>query len=89
MKYTNALVRTHVIFPKNLLEELDKIVGKHGRSKFITDAARSKLNSHLLAKSAEKAAGILKNIEIPGWETNKTSYEWVRKLRKENDKRLK
>lgn len=38
-----------------------------------------------LLKSAKAAAGILKDANIPGWETAESTSKWVRQLRKEAD----
>lgn len=36
-------VKTHVVFPANLLKAIDKTVGGRKRSKFIVEAAKEKL----------------------------------------------
>ena len=37
-------VRVHVMLPKTLIEQVDQLVGPRGRSKFITEAVRAKLD---------------------------------------------
>jgi metal-responsive CopG/Arc/MetJ family transcriptional regulator len=37
------VVRTHVIAPKELIDEVDKLVGHRRRSEFIVEAAAEKL----------------------------------------------
>ncbi len=47
-----------------------------------------KLRRIKLLRAAEKFAGSLKDVDIPGWETPEAASEWVRKSREEDDKRL-
>jgi metal-responsive CopG/Arc/MetJ family transcriptional regulator len=38
-----STVRTHVIIPVELLETIDRLVGRRGRSTFLAEAAAEKL----------------------------------------------
>ena len=74
-------MRTHVILRDDLVEEVDKRVGKRRRSEFINAAVEERLNRLRLIETAETVAGSLKDAEIPGWETAESTLEWVRKMR--------
>ncbi len=42
-----------------------------------------------LMEAAERVAGSLANEDIPGWDTPDEILDWVRRLRRESDERLK
>ena len=85
---TKEAVRTHVVLPRELVEELDELVGPRHRSDFIAEATKEKLAHLKLVRAAEKFAGSLADVDIPGWETSESAAEWVRELRRGADKRL-
>jgi metal-responsive CopG/Arc/MetJ family transcriptional regulator len=74
-------VRTHVIMPRELVETIDKLVGRRSRSKFVTEAAEREIRRIKLIRAAEKAGGSLANVDIPGWETSESASAWVRASR--------
>jgi hypothetical protein len=81
------LMRAHVIVPEELLSEVDDLVGPRRKSEFFVDAARERVAREKLLKAARKLGGSLAHADIPGWETNESSSEWVRSIRQENDDR--
>ena len=60
-----GFVRIHVVMPRELIEQIDALVGKRRRSEFIVEAVREHLARRRL-ELAKKAAGSLANAEIPG-----------------------
>jgi hypothetical protein len=78
-------MRTHVILRDDLVEEVDKRVGKRRRSEFINEAVEERLNRLHLIESAEAVAGSLRDVDTPGWETEESTLEWVRKMRASPD----
>ena len=78
-------MRTHVILRDDLVEEVDKRVGKRKRSEFINEAVEERLKRLRLIEAAEVAGGSLKDVDIPGWETEESTLEWVRELRTSPD----
>ena len=79
--------RTHITLPDDLLADLDRLVDKRQRSRFIADAVRKEL---LLARQKEalrQAVGVWKDEDHP--ELKGGSYAWVRKLRQESEDRFK
>ena len=79
--------RAHVVLPSELLREIDALVGRRGRSRFIEEAASDKLQ--LLRRVAAFERAIAKpTVGVPEWETRESAAEWVRELRRESDERL-
>ncbi len=81
------MVRTHVVMPDDLVEEVDRLVGRRRRSQFVTEAVRAKLQRERLLIAVEEVAGSLADVSIPGWETSESAAEWVRSLRRDSDRR--
>jgi metal-responsive CopG/Arc/MetJ family transcriptional regulator len=76
-----------VVLPEGLVAEVDALVGRRQRSRFLAEAVREKLEHIRLVRAAERAAGSLQDVETPGWETSESTTEWVRSLRQEWDQR--
>ena len=85
---SSEAVRAHVVLPRELVEAVDEVVGRRGRSRFFAEAAREKLARVRLARAARKAAGSLADVDVPGWETSESAEEWVRTTRRADDARL-
>lgn len=81
-------MRAHIILPDELIAEGDTLVGPRKRSRFVAEAIAHKLRHERLKAAAEAAAGSLVGVDIPGWETSKSAHEWVRRGRREADRRL-
>jgi hypothetical protein len=80
--------KAHLIFPEDLLQAIDKLVGKKGRSKFVVEATRKELKRIRLQEALEKAAGAWKDDDHPEIK-EKGTYRWVRDLREEAEERFK
>jgi hypothetical protein len=78
------------VLPEELVEEVDKIAGKRGRSRFIAEAVEAQLRRERQKAAFESARGILKGKEdeYPHWATPEKTREWVRKQRAADDERL-
>lgn len=76
-----ATTRAHVVMPRELAEQVDELVGERGRSRFIAEAVAEKLARLRLLRAAEGAAGSLKDVDIPGWETRESTEAWIRQSR--------
>lgn len=74
-------MRTHIVIPEEIVYSVDKLVGPRNRSSFFVNAAKEKLTKLKLTKMAKKVAGSLADTDIPGWETSKSSTEWVKSSR--------
>ena len=82
------MTRTHIVMPKELVKEIDRLAGPRGRSAFVTEAVEEKLRHERLREIAEKAGGSLADVDIPGWETSESAAEWVRASRQADEERL-
>jgi hypothetical protein len=81
-------MRAHVILPRDVVEAIDDLVGRRGRSKFFAEAAEEKLARLQLASAARKAAGSLADLAVAGWESSESAVDWVRASRRADDERL-
>ncbi len=80
-------VRTQVTLPRQIVEAVDALVGKRGRSKFFAEAAGEKLARVRLLEAARRAAGSLADVDTPGWETSEAAADWVRASRRAGEER--
>ena len=78
--------RTHIVIPQQLVAEIDTLVGKRGRSAFLTQAAEKELMRLRQIKAPESAAGSWKDKDHP--ELKEGAAKWVKKLRQEYDQRF-
>jgi metal-responsive CopG/Arc/MetJ family transcriptional regulator len=76
-------VRTNLLLPEDLVEELDRVAGPRNRSKFVAEAIRYRLRRERLREAWEKSFAVLKNEDYPHWSTPEKVVEWVRDLRAE------
>ena len=79
--------RTHVVLSDQLVKDIDTLVGGRQRSNFITQAAEKELMRLRQIGALKAAAGAWKDKDHP--ELKQGSANWVRKLRQENERRLK
>jgi hypothetical protein len=75
--------RAHIILPEELVEEIDQLVGRRGRSGFIARAATAEIKRVRQLKALQKAAGSWKDENHPELAVGAAS--WVSHLRKESD----
>ena len=78
--------RTHIVIPEPLVSEIDRLVGKRGRSEFLTNAAEKELRRLQQIKALEGMAGVWKNKDHP--ELTVGAARWVKELRRESERRL-
>ena len=74
-------IRTHVVFPKELIETVDRLVGRRKRSAFVVQAVEEKLAWERLGKALTSTAGFLASNAHPEWETPEKVSASVRELR--------
>jgi Arc/MetJ-type ribon-helix-helix transcriptional regulator len=78
------LVRTHVVLPEEVVEEIDALVGRRGRSRFISEALVTQLanaRQRRLAKAVCELAKVLPDEGPPEWATSESIRQWVHDLR--------
>jgi metal-responsive CopG/Arc/MetJ family transcriptional regulator len=78
--------RTHVILPEELIKQIDALVGKRGRSAFLTEIAQQEIKRRKLMQVLDKLASRsgYSEQDYPEWKDG--SAEWVRKMRQEDQK---
>ena len=77
--------RTHIIIPEPLVSEIDRLVGKRGRSEFLAQAAEKELRRLQQIEALQGAAGSWKDNDHP--ELKQGAARWVRQLRKQSERR--
>jgi metal-responsive CopG/Arc/MetJ family transcriptional regulator len=74
-------MRTHVVLPEDLIADVDSIVGKRKRSRFIEEAVRQSVRRAKLRMALEQARGIIDLDDHPEWSTPEKISAWVREQR--------
>lgn len=85
---TREAVRTHIVVPADLIDEVDRVAGKRKRSRFVEEAIREKLARAALDRALAATAGVLSRDDYPEWDTPEKTLEWVRAGRHEDNMRL-
>jgi hypothetical protein len=75
-------VRTNLLLPKELVEEVDRFAGQRGRSRYVAEALRARVKRDRLREIVEQTAGAWK--DNPLWKTDQDVIDWVRGLRAED-----
>lgn len=78
---------TPIRLPIDLLSDLDSLVGKRQKSKFIIEATKKELLRLKQKKALQVAAGIFKAEDYPEFSTVADVSAWVKKQRDETEKR--
>jgi hypothetical protein len=78
--------RNHIVISQKLAAEIDTVVGKRGRSAFLTQAAEKELFRLRQIKALETVAGSWKDEDHS--ELKQGADKWVKKLRREYDHRF-
>lgn len=78
--------RAHVILPVDIVADIDKLVGKRGRSAFLAEVAREEILRRRQRNALKKAAGSWKDEDHP--ELKHGSAAWVGKMRAEAEIRF-
>ncbi|MEZ5283970.1 MAG: hypothetical protein R2712_04000 [Vicinamibacterales bacterium] len=75
------------MIPERLVEEIDRVVGKRGRSAFLAQAAEKELRRLRQIAAVEGLSGAWRDKDHPELEERGAS-RWVRAIRQENERRL-
>jgi predicted transcriptional regulator len=84
---STEMIRTHIVISRDIVDEVDRLVGTRHRSAFVSEAVAEKLARERLRRAARKLGGSLADKDIPGWESTESAAKWVRSLRRESDDR--
>ena len=77
----DEMIRTHVVFPKELIEAVDRLVGPRKRSAFFVQAVEEKIDRERLGTALATTAGFLGEESHSEWATPEHVAAWVRELR--------
>lgn len=80
--------KVHLTFPPKIIGEIDNLVGKRGRSKFVAEAAKEKINREKFSRSLRECAGAWKSENHPELSSTEHVVKFVEKIRKESQERL-
>jgi hypothetical protein len=78
--------RTHVILPVDLVADIDKLVGKRGRSAFITELAQREIKLRRQREVLRETTGACKAEHHP--ELAEGAAAWVRQMRSLDNRRF-
>ncbi len=83
------MVKTHIVVPRGLLEEIDAFCGKkRKRSPFIVEAARERLARERFLKVIDETVGAWKNRNHPSLNTHQDVHNYLKEIRGSFKKRL-
>jgi hypothetical protein len=74
-------VRTNLLLRKDLVDEVDRLAGHRGRSRYVNEALEQKLRADRLRLVVRGTAGAWR--DNPLFPTNDSVTEWVRARRAE------
>lgn len=76
-------VRTNLLLPKALVDEVDRYAGPRGRSRYVAEALEARLRRDRLRDAVRSTAGRLRANDYPYWRSPDKVVEWVRARRAE------
>lgn len=76
-------VRTNLLLPKELVDEVDRFAGERGRSRYVAEALRARLKRDRLKEAIAQTSGVWTADEYPEFATSEKVVEWVRARRAE------
>lgn len=83
------MVRTHVLLPREMVEEIDERVGPRRRSEFVAETLRKELvrrsQLELLDAAMAEASERGNEGDPPEWDTPEGTLAWVRSMREGGD----
>jgi hypothetical protein len=81
------MARTHVIVSDEVMQAIDARVGQRGRSRFIEEAAREKLQRLGLEESLQATSGMRGDSVRSEWADRRSSRDWVQSTRRSESER--
>ncbi|MEW6409204.1 MAG: hypothetical protein AB1488_03710 [Nitrospirota bacterium] len=80
--------KAHVIIEKDIVKEIDRLVGKKKRSSFVSEATKKELKRLKQFSLIKRFKGAWRDEDHPEMTGRDGTYKWVRKLRSEDEKVL-
>jgi hypothetical protein len=75
-------VRTNLLLPRELVDEVDRHAGPRGRSRYVAEALTERLRRDRLLEAVRQTAGAWR--DHPLFPTSDSVVEWVRERRSEH-----
>ena len=82
-------IKAHLVFPLNMLEEVDQIAGKRKRSLFIVKATQEKLERERFLRTLDETKGAWTDRHHAELRTERDMGQYLREKRSSYRKRLK
>ena len=79
-------MRTHVNLPEALVVQIDEMVGKRGRSRFLAEVAEREIVRLRQLRALEAASGAWKDEDHP--ELQRGAAQWVESVRAQDEARF-
>lgn len=76
-------VRTNLLLPKELVDEVDRHAGPRGRSRYVAEALAERLRRDRLREIVSSTAGTLRRDDYPHWRSPEDVVSWIRERRAE------
>lgn len=80
-----AKIKTQIVFPEELLDQVDRVVKKKERSEFVVEAVRDRLKNLKLRDALDRVAGLWKN--RADLKTDAAQRRYLKRLRESGDAR--
>ncbi|MEO8511850.1 MAG: hypothetical protein ABI534_11510 [Chloroflexota bacterium] len=74
-----VLTRTNVTLPTSLLDQVDRLAGPRGRSRYVAEAVAQRVRRDELGAAIRETAGAM--VGKPGWMSADAITRWVDELR--------
>jgi hypothetical protein len=74
-----SLTRTNVTLPTSLLDQVDRLAGPRGRSRYVAEAVAQRVRRDELGAAIRETAGAM--VGKPGWMSPDAVTRWVDELR--------
>ena len=78
----SSLVRTNVTLPADLLEQVDRLAGERGRSRYVAEAVAQRVRRDELGAAIRETAGAMRGRE--GWMSPDDVVAYVDELRRDD-----
>jgi hypothetical protein len=81
-------MRAHIVLPEELVAEIDRLAGPRGRSRFIEEAVRAKVQHEKQRLALDMVLSMPPSDakKYPYWRTPEDVSRWVHKMREEGDR---
>ena len=76
------MARTHVVIASEVVDEIDRVAGERGRSRFLEEAAREKLDRIELERELRATRGIARGPGYRHWRNRRAAADWVARGRR-------